>query len=99
MEAIGTVFTFGRAARRVDAVDTNASRRIAPKKPGWKLGQITEYPSAARQRSCGASPFGAAEWVEAGTVCDGPEEWPEWKIEDDLAYQQWLDDVHEPDVD
>jgi hypothetical protein len=30
-------------------------------------------------------------------ACDGPEEWPEWTVVDDLGYARFLDDVCEPD--
>jgi len=43
--------------------------------------------------------FGADEWVEVGHSCEGPEGWPEWKQEDDLAYQQYLDEIFRGDKD
>jgi hypothetical protein len=67
--------------------------------PGMELDGMMEYPVAARQRTCGASSFGADEWMECGPPCDGPEQWPEWKIEDDLAYQQYLNVFFKGDVD
>jgi hypothetical protein len=66
---------------------------------GIELHRMMEYPGIAHQPTGGGSSFGADEWVEAGPIGEGPAGWPEWKIEDDLAYQQWLDDVSEPGVD
>jgi hypothetical protein len=67
--------------------------------PGTELARTMEYPWAARQSTPGASSFSADEWMESSPPCDGPEAWPEWKIEDDLAYRQWLDDVFKGYVD
>jgi hypothetical protein len=67
--------------------------------PGIELHRMMEYPWTSRQPTSGASSFGADEWVEAGPIREGLAGWPEWKIEDDLAYQQWLDDVFEPGAD
>jgi hypothetical protein len=66
---------------------------------GRELDQMMEYPGAARQLSRGASCFSADERVEGSKSRGGPEQWPEWKQEDDQAYRQWLDNVFEPDVD
>jgi hypothetical protein len=54
--------------------------------PGLELDRMMEYPSAARQGTCGTSSFGADEWREGGPPCEGPEEWPGWEQEDDQAY-------------
>jgi hypothetical protein len=67
--------------------------------PGMERNRMMEYPVAARQRTSPASSFGADEWVEGGHTCEGPGQWPEWKQEDDRAYQQYLDDVFKGDVD
>jgi hypothetical protein len=61
---------------------------------------MTEHPAAARQCTRGnASSFGADEWVEPGKPGNGPEQWPEWKREDDHACQQYLDKVFKGDKD
>jgi hypothetical protein len=67
--------------------------------PGMERDAMIEDPGAARQRTSGASSFSADEWMESGPQCDGPEQWPEWKIEDDLAYQQYLDEIFRGDKD
>jgi hypothetical protein len=54
---------------------------------------MMEYPGAARQSRRGASSFGADERVEGSKPRGGPEDWPEWKQEDDQAYRQYLDEV------
>jgi hypothetical protein len=33
------------------------------------------------------------ERVESGASYESPEQWPEWKHEDDQAYRQYLDEV------
>jgi hypothetical protein len=60
---------------------------------------MMEYPVAARQRTCGASSFGADERIGSSKPRDGPEQWPEWKQEDDRAYRQYLNDFFTGDVD
>jgi hypothetical protein len=65
--------------------------------PGMERDRMMEYPGVARQRTCGAASFSADEWMESGPPYDGPEAWPEWKQEDDLAYQQYLDEVFKGD--
>jgi hypothetical protein len=64
--------------------------------PGMELDRM-EYPGVARQRTRGAASFSADEWMGSCPPCDGPEAWPEWKIEDDLAYRQYLDGVFKGD--
>jgi len=58
-----------------------------------------ECPGPARQPPCDASSFSADERVESDTLCDGPEQWTKWKLEDDQAYRKYLDEVFEGDVD
>jgi hypothetical protein len=67
--------------------------------PGMEVDRIVEYPGVTRRSICGPSSFSADERMESGTQCDGPEQWPEWKQEDDLAYQQYLDEVFKGDKD
>jgi hypothetical protein len=59
--------------------------------PGMELERMMEYPGASRQRTWGASSFSADEWVEVDSTSEGPEGWPDWKKEDDVAFQQYLD--------
>jgi hypothetical protein len=66
--------------------------------PGMERDRMMEYHGAARQRTRGASSFSADECMESGPPCDGPAGWPEWKIEDHLAYQQYLDEVFKGDT-
>jgi hypothetical protein len=67
--------------------------------PGMELDAMMEYPGGARQRSYDSSSFGADEWMKSGTPGAGPAQWPEWKQEDDRAYQQYLDVAFKGDVD
>jgi hypothetical protein len=82
-------------------VDTRVARTITDENayPGMELDRMMEYPGVARQRTCGASSFSADEGMEGGPPCEGPAGRAEWKIEDDLAYQQWLDEVFKGDKD
>jgi hypothetical protein len=67
--------------------------------PGMERDGMMEDPGAPRQRTCGASSFGADEWVQVGPTCQRPEAWPEWKQEDNLAYQQYVDEFFRGDKD
>ena len=60
-----------------------------------KLELMMESTGVLGHCTCGDSPFAADEWVESSAPCDGPEGWPEWKIEDDLAYARFIDDLYE----
>jgi hypothetical protein len=55
--------------------------------------------AAPRQGSCGDSSFDADERAEGGKPREGPEQWPEWKQENDQAYQQYLDEAFNGDLD
>jgi hypothetical protein len=60
-----------------------------------KLEQMMTNAGLPDHLICGPSPFSADEWTEADPACGGPESWPEWKIEDDLAYARFIDDFYE----
>jgi hypothetical protein len=57
--------------------------------PGMELDRMMEYPGAPRQRTGGASSLSADEGMGSGKPCDGPEQWSEWKQEEDVAFQQY----------
>jgi hypothetical protein len=63
-----------------------------------KLELLMENAGAPGSRTRVASSFSVDEWVESSAPYDGPEGWPEWKQDDDLVYQQYLDDVFRGDV-
>ena len=56
-----------------------------------KLELMMENVGAPGIRTRVASPFSVDEWVGGSAPYDGPEGWPEWKQDDDLVYQQYLD--------
>jgi hypothetical protein len=60
-----------------------------------KLELMMENAGVPGHCACGPSPFSADEWVESSAPCDSPGQWSEWKIEDDLAYARFLDNVYE----
>jgi hypothetical protein len=60
--------------------------------PGMEIDRMMEYPWVARQRTCGADSVAADQLAEASPPREGPTAWPEWKQEDALAYQQYLDE-------
>jgi hypothetical protein len=64
---------------------------------GMVLDRMMEYPGAPRQRTGGASSLSADEGMGSGKPCDGPEQWSEWKQEEDVAFQQYLDHVFKGD--
>jgi hypothetical protein len=64
-----------------------------------KLELMMDNAAASCQGTCGASSFDADEWVEGSKPREGPEPWPEWKQENDQAYQQYLDEACNGDLD
>jgi hypothetical protein len=58
-----------------------------------KLGLMMDNAGVPHHRTYGAFSTLTDERVESGTPCEGPEQWPEWKQEDDRAYRQYLDEV------
>ena len=72
-------------ARTQQGWDEHGSSRL-------ELDPMMDNAGAPRHRTYGGSSFSADEWVEAGKPRDGPEQWPEWKQENDRAYQQYLDE-------
>jgi hypothetical protein len=66
--------------------------------PGMERDRMMEYPGVARHRTGGTPSLEPDERLEGAEPSGGPQGWPEWKFEDDQAYQQYLDEVFRGDV-